>query len=605
MDKYKIPSLGRHVPLGTLYNAQTDSFSTQQIFESGLHDAIFIESPSSRAGIEQDHYNEETYSSKFKLTRTPPQLAASMLAGMAQPKVYGGYLMERPQTSTHNRRALRQTITSVEQKLDFTSEAMKQRLGDHADDLGRATHIVVEIAWGTESIVTLSAKDNQGVESSPFENVIDACLRCLKSSCSNPSREESTTEMTAFDEQLDLIVYGDMLQDKGPLQGTFNTVLKFLSSMPRYLAQDRKGRPLMYTLLPIGILGYILPGIAIGSVVKLQQPSTEGLENIIHTFDTLAQATALAARHERYITTHQSFVPSTHIHEIQSLQHTAHATFDVFHAEYSKLLYKVRVGREDVAQLTRLIAGINSGKDLFQQVVRKTSRFNDLLSFLVIAVRRGAVYHGYNGIPFDPTALREFRDAYVFNFNEQLSHEKEMWSGMTTLTMNLLGESGRGAYVALLDHDGLNEALSTPSITRYRGGRVAVKDLWKQHQLLANHSVVRFDRTKLYLPDTHGKSVHRRPVKMPCGQAGCDPKLRHNWICLHCTVNVEYSPDRNFSCDCGQWYFAMSEFRCSSPTHGPAFSKYGDMELLQRILQNLEPYREINILILGESGVGM
>jgi hypothetical protein len=96
MDKYKIPSLGRHVPLGTLYNAQTDSFSTQQIFESGLHDAIFIESPSSRAGIEQDHYNEETYSSKFKLTRTPPQLAASMLAGMAQPKVYGGYLMERP-----------------------------------------------------------------------------------------------------------------------------------------------------------------------------------------------------------------------------------------------------------------------------------------------------------------------------------------------------------------------------------------------------------------------------------------------------------------------------------------------------------------------------
>jgi hypothetical protein len=47
----------------------------------------------------------------------------------------------------------------------------------------------------------------------------------------------------------------------------------------------------------------------------------------------------------------------------------------------------------------------------------------------------------------------------------------------------------------------------------------------------------------------------------------------------------------------------VGEFKCKDPRHGSAWGKYNNAALL-KLLKALEAFEELNILILGETGVG-
>jgi GTPase SAR1 family protein len=67
-------------------------------------------------------------------------------------------------------------------------------------------------------------------------------------------------------------------------------------------------------------------------------------------------------------------------------------------------------------------------------------------------------------------------------------------------------------------------------------------------------------------------------------------------------VEYGYVDDRLY-CNCGACRYDQWEFKCKDPRHGFAWERY-DNDTLMNFLKALEPFEELNILILGETGVG-
>jgi len=100
-----------------------------------------------------------------------------------------------------------------------------------------------------------------------------------------------------------------------------------------------------------------------------------------------------------------------------------------------------------------------------------------------------------------------------------------------------------------------------------------------------------------------GKSLDRRQVKIPCPHPCCDTTLLCTWICATCLSVVEYGHGDRRHCDCSASSPEDWEFQCRSRAHGSSWVLY-ECETLLRLLKDLEPWKEVNILILGETGVG-
>lgn len=88
---------------------------------------------------------------------------------------------------------------------------------------------------------------------------------------------------------------------------------------------------------------------------------------------------------------------------------------------------------------------------------------------------------------------------------------------------------------------------------------------------------------------------------MPCPATGCSEMEEVTWSCNKCKSVVEYGFDENkLFCSCGSSHLSSATFECGQ--HGNFLSPVPDK--LVAAVRALVPYQEVNILILGETGVG-
>ncbi|XP_055347660.1 uncharacterized protein LOC129594838 isoform X2 [Paramacrobiotus metropolitanus] len=99
----------------------------------------------------------------------------------------------------------------------------------------------------------------------------------------------------------------------------------------------------------------------------------------------------------------------------------------------------------------------------------------------------------------------------------------------------------------------------------------------------------------------------RGAVKLPCPgsfrPSTCPPGTIYNWQCCECLRCLEYGFDDHFYCECGKSAAEWFTFQCGHFKHGAQYIGFRP-NVLVGMLENLKPFKEINILILGETGVG-
>lgn len=94
----------------------------------------------------------------------------------------------------------------------------------------------------------------------------------------------------------------------------------------------------------------------------------------------------------------------------------------------------------------------------------------------------------------------------------------------------------------------------------------------------------------------------RALLQLPCCGPNCDNNQPLEWSCEICKAILKYGFDDYVYCRCGRIEPSRLKFRCSNLEH-TEFTNYKCKTLMGHI-EKLVPITELNILILGETGVG-
>jgi hypothetical protein len=226
------------------------------------------------------------------------------------------------------------------------------------------------------------------------------------------------------------------------------------------------------------------------------------------------------------------------------------------------------------------------------------------VEFVKMMVAQGATYIGHNGMY--PTAeLSRHRDidSYVLSFSEVARHDEQSWSGNQKLLPELLTDGKRKKYIAIVDCDAMGKNLEKAHIAHFRDQQEITRDLFEQRQFLADKCFARYFERSLDRSDVQ-KPLKRRFVKIACPGPDCDQNEVCNWICSQCHAPIEYGySDTYIYCDCGRSLYSNYEFKCKSERHGLGFDQH-DQGVMLSLLNSLTSSGNLNILILGETGVG-
>ncbi|GBG82397.1 hypothetical protein CBR_g34773 [Chara braunii] len=103
-----------------------------------------------------------------------------------------------------------------------------------------------------------------------------------------------------------------------------------------------------------------------------------------------------------------------------------------------------------------------------------------------------------------------------------------------------------------------------------------------------------------------GPQKRTTPLQIKCPGAvygECASTIQY-WYCDRCYVQVEYDWHGYVSCYCGRAPLRSLCYLCRHPKHRHEYMCYSPMDDLTTDLNKLEMRKEINILLLGETGVG-
>jgi hypothetical protein len=141
-----------------------------------------------------------------------------------------------------------------------------------------------------------------------------------------------------------------------------------------------------------------------------------------------------------------------------------------------------------------------------------------------------------------------------------------------------------------------------PRIELIRNAEVIVPDVLEERKVSSKKYYARYNDA--HLDSERPKPLQRVTMNIPCPKTDCAPSADHGWICTRCSGLIEYGHIDDFLYyDYSRREYKWWGFRYSNTQHGLNFYTYEEPKLLQR-LKALEPFEELNILILGTTGVG-
>ncbi|KAK0641353.1 hypothetical protein B0T16DRAFT_419696 [Cercophora newfieldiana] len=609
----KRPALGQAVGLGTLYDARSDTFVRTSLFSDGAP-ADAVDAKDARLTSMQLH-NGSTLKEKFGHLSVSPELGMSILAGLVPVNGYGRYLnATQGAVSRRVPSSIHYTRTTFEEALNLTAPGIKDSLSLASVDTSTATHVVTGITWGAQCVVTAmqnsDAADSHCPDSDPdplatqFSRMKSRLERKAPASGDLDKGENLQQQDRRSLEALDLSFFSDIAPEFGDAPTSLEDAQTFMRKTPAHInaAYGGKGCPIAYTLLPLSFLS-MFRVVEVKGDAAVHQPNIASLEGFVELFDNLHLCYDVLGSYMASCRWYPSVVPQKHIEKVANRVQQARTQEAALRKTLAAELQQIRTGQAGSDALQSLLEDFNASKVSPGNLERLVS-YADRVHFAESVTKEKAVYIGYGEPTLSGLLTQNIdKDIFVLYFNHALRSSGDQWNETHALFTEVLRSRGEEKLVLVADCDALEQELEKPYICQYRNGRVISDDLLEHRRTLATNCVMRCPDEAI-VPLTTGKPLDRRQVKIPCPHPSCDPTLQCAWICATCVSVVEYHHvDEKLYCDCGISSPEDWLFRCRNTAHGDSWAFYDNEKLLQ-LLKDLEPWKELNILILGETGVG-
>jgi predicted GTPase/D-ribose pyranose/furanose isomerase RbsD len=603
------PALGQIAELGSLYDARTDTFISRSIFNGAPPAGTIDDIPHHSTDIST--VNVRSFKEQCAQFEVGDELGASILAGLVQVNGCARYLSVRKAAHT----LLRCSITTVEEQLNLAASEIRESLAFPVLDTDIATHLVAGVRWGANYLVCRdNIKDAKTPNEINTQSDMDAVLqrlgRLLSSSDLNGEAGGDGMADALQHPQgrlpSDLSVFGDVLPKGVPIQadGSFSTDHSFLQHARQLISgtSDGKGKPIFYYLVPLPFLAFFrLVDVKVDLTVHVSNPAC--LEMLVQHFDEAHVTWDMVHRYLSRCQRYTNVVPLDHVRDIELQLQASTRAHEALKLELAATLRYVRSGRANPDSVGQLLQHFEANA-MSPSRLRAVASLTAKIDFAEKLMQEGCVYVGSRSQDLNRLISQSpHDDAYILYFNDAMRRESDVWDDALKLFLELLHDTTKPKLMVAVDCDGFGQALEKPYISQLRHRRILIEDLVEHRKVLAANCVMQYDETALDASLT-SKPLQRRAVRISCPHPDCDQTLRCSWICAVCQSPVEYGyVDDGLYCDCGTTPFDRWKFKCNDFTHGQSWASYDRAALLLR-LKDLEPFEELNILILGETGVG-
>lgn len=599
---YRRPALGKTVCIGTLYDARNDHFSAVSLLNSNLPPDGVTTTVAAGKTIHTSYI--DSYEEKFKKMDIDAALAGSLLAGFVHPLGAGRYLDQKRDSAEILHGAIYHKITTAQEGLNFMSSGLRDHLASTTLQSSEATHIVVGVEWGSQSIVTASqlrTHDCNVVNEGQFRATIERFKSAVEDSNFGNSGDANT------DTSLELMAFGDILENEGIVLHDFQEAYDFLELIPLNVKDENggKGKPIAYSLLPVQMLTVFL-SVQVDTDKAFTPPRADCLGNFILLFDEFRNSQAQLEEYQSYVLNYKQYIPPSHIHTIAKRSQQLKTARESLIAQFGRDLKGVRGLISGPEALWQLLQGYTTGDSNPLKIADIEPNYRKKVELIDLMLAKGATYIGYNGL--DVTAERSKRgnvETYVLWFSHKAIQDEHSWNAHRAYFLELLNEYPRIKFFAIVDCDATGSHLDKSRISHYQNDQEVSKDMMEHRRFLAGKCFARYNKNYLEANDIK-KPLKRRFVKIACPNNDCDLYKACDWLCSQCTAPIEYGfTDQYFYCDCGRSKYRNYDFKCNSEAHGLQYSGF-DSAVLLDLLQTLEQSESdsLNILILGETGVG-
>ncbi|XP_063960604.1 uncharacterized protein LOC129268891 [Lytechinus pictus] len=599
-------SLGREAKLGDLYDIRTERFLTEALFVSKLEDNMVENMGIAETDIEMAM--SDSFEEKCKILGVEDELQLSVAVGMVELSGSGAFLGDEWRSAKAQSKSLIYKRMTVNEEIILSqSRTIVDRdilSGTNPD----ATHVVVGIDWGAQCTITCGYENNENDDFTAVTGEMSVELEKLRDVLNTKGGVNDLVDAKKTDERsrLSYKYRADILTTEEYISVTYEGANQIARSLPKLVKENTnggKGVPLKYYLMSLESARRKLRVDASEDISYKEVDECTG-QKVLQFLEELKESSRKVYDIYHGMNHNGAFISDKALTRTEEVWVEVSARVSNFKTDLLERVKKVRSGEDNISVLEEFMSTMNSEEVSASKYEEEFKPHLQKVRFIRSMMSQGVRYIGKN------EELVKYAKENTFVFCIPSGSDEEAVEKNCDLLLRLLSsfsEDDMSEFIAV-DQEIVSthvwpEKVKRPTIKKYVDGICKSEDLYEEEGKNLEECMVQAHR---FLR----KSAPRKPalVKLRCpnaiaGNGRCtgDPT---KWKCSECGHLVDYgSTTKMFYCTCGASNPKDSRFRCNDPQHGLKFMKY-PKDLLWDDLSQLKPIREVNILILGETGVG-
>ncbi|KAG0358975.1 hypothetical protein BGZ54_010197 [Gamsiella multidivaricata] len=607
-----IPNVGQAMALGDLYNARTGHCTNVSVLKNALPQTL-IESRDENA-INTKFISEETYKEKFEAFEINGNLKLNILANLVTLNAQGKYLTTEKKSSKSVKVSMSYAVQTKLDRINIRSDMIREYINTKALDDPEATHVVTGIQWGANMVCSFEHSLNEGETKKEVSGTLSASCNTVKVGVELGGGLTEETEQSNKDMSVQISILGDIVLKADSYPTTVEDAVQLMRQVPEFVkgVNEGKGSVLQYKLEPIEkVRAHFDLEARIASVINTI--SSELVDKVESIFDTIVENRIRLTEASNDILEYSQYITETEVKRINKELKNFNRDEREFKHSLSETVQAIQTGKAGNAPedaLFRLLRELEEGScssSMVDDVIESYQALSRRISFIrhcekvnIKVISRGHDISNFlspsaTGKTFiliipksiDYTAVEQSHDWHIFQ---------------------LLREDNKDANFMIHDAsisptDPQSRDLTELTIFKYYGSkRSSAQDTFRASIL---RSSVKLSKTELVTQAERTK-LAGHALRMPCPlshEGECHSGVL-KWVCFKCEEVLQYEYDEVVYCLCGKTSLENCTFRCDSIAHGYQYKKL-HARSIQSIREKIHPGDdEINILLLGETGVG-
>ncbi|PAV70955.1 hypothetical protein WR25_20930 [Diploscapter pachys] len=603
-------ALGRVGELGQFYDARTEQFIHGKIFTGNLpFDAVKVTSTPSMAPPNFECVTNETLPERLEKLHIEPELKASIICEMVDLSGHGEYLLSDTAKAGEASSTLIYVKPMKSEMVKFENPVVASTISPNSvQDIPEATHVLVGIQWGIAAAVTLKC-DRTNPNDISLENDLKEKLSHIRMSATDQGFLRFDTPNPSRDFRFEIFIDKSLKRGDGPRN--LDEVPFYLKRLPATAATVNEGRgiPISYTFLPLSTFQHHLAPIDLNNRIVLT--IDEGLiEGIAQMLGGINQSLHLLCNILSKFQEYSYCIPKDPIEQLHQYYQVVQNYKSNLRTQLYQIIPDIRNGKPDSHQ--RLDEIMNeyhqnpASPTNFNSIIEPFAPLNEKIEFVSHHIHQGVIYVNKDGTADRIREKDRFDECYIFfcEWNNAADFQGNSWY------FNALAKDPKCACL-FVDNNTQPEIAKNEGVPA--GNRICLYNN-KIYESVNYYGDYLEDQNKCYVrckknrarSSKLGMSSRRVEVDLICPQSMkgnfCSKDIRE-WYCADCRERLQYDFKKNFHCECGHSPVKTFLFRCSDPNHKVGFIEFDD-KYISSLVSKIQPYKEINILILGETGVG-